>query len=104
MIDVLAAGDVEAGGAQAHRTAAAAEVLIDHPVRRAERTQQQYDGEPTAEKNIIANADQRQRSVFLTNRGVMVRRVFQRLVPGDLLPFALAAFTDAAQRMVKPPF
>jgi hypothetical protein len=34
----------------------------------------------------------------------MARGVLQRLIPGDLLPFAFAAFPDAAQRMQEPPF
>ena len=67
VVDVLAAGDVEAHGARAHGAAAAAQVLVDHPVGRADRAQRQRQDHAAAEIGAAGGADDRLGSVFLAH-------------------------------------
>ena len=81
VVDILAARDVESGRAQAHRAATAAEILVDHPVWRAEGTQQHHHGEAAPEIDVVAGAYERQRAVLLAHRGETIGGVIERLVP-----------------------
>ena len=60
--DILSARDVEARDACANGPAAAAQVLVDHPVGRADRAQRQRQDQAAAEVGAAGCADDRFRS------------------------------------------
>ncbi len=69
VVDVLAARDVEARDAGADRAAAAAQVLVDHEVGRADRAQHQGEDHAAAEIGAAGRAHDRLRPVAAAHLG-----------------------------------
>ena len=97
--DVLARRDVEAHGARAHRAAAAAQVLVDHPVGAADRAHEQRHDGAAAEEGAAHRADDGARAMPRAHRRQPLRHLVERRVPGDARPAPAAARPVAPQRM-----
>ena len=96
VVDVLAAGDVEAHGARADGAAATAQVLVDHPVGRADRAHRQGEDHAAGE---VGAARWRRRwppARILPHLRQSLGHLAQRLIPGNARPLALAACAGAA--------
>src|SRR5262249_9746019 len=94
----VVAGPGNAGGARAHRAAAAAQILIDHPVGAAERAHQQRDDEAAAEEGAADRTGDGERAVLLAHRRQAIGHFVERLVPGNFFPLPAAARSGTAAR------
>ena len=81
VVDVLTLADGQPRDPVAQRPAAAAQVLVHHPVGRPERPQQQRQHHPAAEVRIAHRPAQRCRTVPLPHRQHRLRHLVQRLIP-----------------------
>ena len=102
-LDVLAAVDVQTGDPLGDRPAAAAEVLVDHPVRRADGAQEQRHRQAPGEEGAGDGADDGERAPAAAHLGQAVGHQVERVVPREPLPAPLAAGARAAQRVEQAP-
>ncbi len=96
VVDVLPARDVEAHGTRADGPATAAQVLVDHPVGRADRAHREGEDDAAREVGAAGGADDGLRPMLAPHLGQAVGHLVERLVPGDARPLALAARSGAA--------
>ena len=83
VVDVLAARDVEAGHLLGDAAAAAAEILIDQPVRRADRARQLRHHEAAGEERAAHRARDCEGAMLLAYPHQAVGHFVERIVPRD---------------------
>ena len=102
VVEVLAARDVEAGHLLGHAAAAAAQILVDQPVRRAERARQQRHHEAAGKERAAHRARDGEGAMLVADAREAVGHLVERIVPRDRSERPAAALADAAQRRAQP--
>jgi hypothetical protein len=103
LVDVLAAGHVQAGHFVRSGAAAATKVLIDHPVGRADRSHQQSHHQSAAEECPAGRANDRGWTILPPNLGKTVCHFRKGLVPADRLKGTGTALLRPAKRRFQTP-
>ena len=102
IVDIFPSDNRQACDLSRDGATAAAQVLIDHPVRRANRAQHEGCDDRSAECSATRGADDGFRSIGAADFGEAIGNFVESLVPGDARPLAFTPRANAAVWVQQP--